>query len=169
MIYAGSWKNEFLRFEDCFINKDRYRHQAGFNLVELMIVIAIMATLAAIAIPAYSHYLNKSRAIAAVVLTEPVRTEVTEYAMMHNGDLTGVDNASLHLDSDDLVNGSKDVTAITIQGQDINQVEVVTTLADNLGTLTWTGLYKNDSMQWSCTYPSGATISHYAPQGCVES
>ena len=168
MSQAAFFKNEFLRFEDCFIMSKRQVRQAGFNLVELMIVIAIMATLAAIAIPSYSHYINKSRAIAAVVLTEPVRTEVTEYAMMHNGDLAGIDNASLNLPSDELVNGSKDVTDITIQGQGAGEVDVTATLADNLGALTWIGRYKKGSMQWDCTYPSGEDIAHYAPQGCAE-
>jgi len=140
--------------------------EAGFNLVELMIVIAIMAILAAIAIPSYSHYINKSRAISAVVLTEPVRTEVTEYAIMHNGDLSSVDNASLSLPSSDLINGSKDVTSIIIQGQGGGVADVTAMLSDNLGSLTWVGTYKNGSMQWDCTYPAGEEIAHYAPQGC---
>ena len=140
--------------------------EAGFNLVELMIVIAIMAILAAIAIPSYSHYINKSRAISAVVLTEPVRTEVTEYAIMHNGDLSSVDNASLSLPSSELINGSKDVSSIVIQGQSGGVADVTATLSDNLGSLTWVGTYKNGSMRWDCTYPVEEEIAHYAPQGC---
>jgi prepilin peptidase dependent protein D len=142
--------------------------ESGFNLIELMIVIAIMATLAAIAIPSYSHYLNKSRAISAVVLTEPVRTTITEYAMMHNGDLGAVSNQSLDMSSEDLVSGSKDLTSISIAGEGPTSVKIIATLADNLGALTWTGQFmaKTESMVWQCTYPSDTPLAHYAPSGC---
>lgn len=166
--HRESYLNNLFRFEDHLIWREPASHrQEGFNLVELMIVIAIMATLAAIAIPSYSHYINKSRAISAVVLTEPVRTEVTEYGILHNGDFAGVSNDSLNLPSDNLVNGSKDVTAINIAGQGAGEVEVRATLADNLGTLTWSGNYTNGNMVWNCTYPTEDEISHYAPQGCT--
>ena len=142
--------------------------EQGFNLIELMIVIAIMATLAAIAIPSYSHYLNKSRAISAVVLTEPVRTTLTEYAMMHNGHLASVSNESLDMDSTDLVSGSKDVSAIQIMGEGQDTVKITATLADNLGDLTWVGQFqtKTESMIWQCTYPANSGLAHYAPSGC---
>ena len=37
------------------------KHNAGFTLVELMIVVAIIGILAAVAIPAFSRYIKKSR------------------------------------------------------------------------------------------------------------
>ena len=36
--------------------------QAGFTLVELMIAVVVLGILAAIAIPSYTSYVNKSRA-----------------------------------------------------------------------------------------------------------
>jgi prepilin-type N-terminal cleavage/methylation domain-containing protein len=39
----------------------RLRHHAGFTLVELIIVIVIVGTLVAVAVPLYSHYTETAK------------------------------------------------------------------------------------------------------------
>ena len=46
----------------------RQRSSAGFTLIELMIVVAIIAILAAIAIPAYQDYLVRAQVSEGLVL-----------------------------------------------------------------------------------------------------
>jgi len=42
-------------------------HQGGFTLVELMITVAILSILAAVAIPAYSNYMNRAKQSDAII------------------------------------------------------------------------------------------------------
>jgi len=51
------------------------KKQQGFTLIELMIVVAIIAILAAIALPAYQNYVRKSQVTAGLADITPGKTQ----------------------------------------------------------------------------------------------
>jgi type IV pilus assembly protein PilA len=141
----------------------------GFTLVELMLVVAIIAILAAIAIPAYHHYLNKSRVVEAVVLVGPAKMAVTEYAGLHHGNLADISNESLDLSNEELVGNSHNVQSIEIKGTSDTTAAINVELSDSLGELIWTGAFNpaTGNIAWNCSYPRDSPIKSYAPAGCL--
>ncbi len=55
------------------------KHPLGFTLIELVIAMAILAIIAAIAIPAYNGYISQSRISAAAANLEPLRLAEEDY------------------------------------------------------------------------------------------
>ena len=62
-----------------------FRKQAGFNLIELMIVIAIIALLIGIGIPAYRSMVNAGNETSAVQSIQNLKTLQTSHASKHQG------------------------------------------------------------------------------------
>ena len=59
------------------------RAQAGFTLIELMIVVAIIGILAAVALPAYQSYTKKAKISEVILAASACRTTITEVYQTH--------------------------------------------------------------------------------------
>ncbi|TWI14166.1 pilin [Aerolutibacter ruishenii] len=139
------------------------KNMQGFTLIELMIVVAIIAILMAIAIPAYQDYTVRARVSEAVNLVAPAKLSVAEYTQ-DKGSLP-TDSAAAGYTSA----SSKYVSGIAIA----NGVITVTlaTSADLAGmsgqTLTFTPNWTTGAtrVDWSCSIASNTNYK-YVPATC---
>ena len=61
------------------ISKGQRKHCDGFTLIEILVVIAILATLAAIAIPAYSNYIQRAKIARCIAEIRTLESEIAAY------------------------------------------------------------------------------------------
>jgi len=74
--------------------------QAGFTLIELMIVVAIIGILAAIAIPAYQDYTVRAKVSEVMVLASAARGSVAEYYLSTNTMPPDTNTAGINTNAD---------------------------------------------------------------------
>jgi type IV pilus assembly protein PilA len=106
------------------------RAQAGFTLIELMIVVAIIGILAAVAIPAYSDYTIKAKIANAISSADSLKTAVAVCAQEAGGVLTNCNNGSGGIPAATAFTATKEVASATVTTTGI----IAITLATGLGT-----------------------------------
>jgi type IV pilus assembly protein PilA len=141
--------------------------QKGFTLIELMIVVAIIAILAAIAIPAYQNYLIRTQVSEGAVLTGGAKTAISEF--YSNKGYFPPSNASAGLSSATSITG-KYVTSVDVSA---NAGQIVATFgkdandaikASGKDELILSAVTKSGSIEWTCT--KSTVDPKYLPSSC---
>jgi len=141
------------------------KNSRGFTLIELMIVVAIIAILAAIAIPAYRDYLIRTQVTEGASLAGPGKIAVDEY-YWHYGTLPA-DNTVAGLAQATDIKGDY-VTQVSVAGGTISATfgnKANTAIAGTV--LVYQPHWTEGATQWRCTAADGTTVdAKYLPSVC---
>jgi type IV pilus assembly protein PilA len=143
--------------------------QKGFTLIELMIVVAIIAILAAIAIPAYQNYLIRTQVSEGMTLADGAKTSMTEY--YSNYGAWPPSNVSAGLAGAGSIIGTyvSSVNVATTQGKITVAYNMPKTNEAIKTKLLVLSAYSKGggSTAWSCDATAGTTIDpKYLPASC---
>ncbi|WP_285404517.1 pilin [Luteibacter sp. ME-Dv--P-043b] len=149
--------------------------QKGFTLIELMIVVAIIAILAAIAIPQYQNYIIRTQVTEGMNLADGAKTAVAEY--YNNKGVFPPSNVTAGLATAKSITGkyvsqvdaSKGIIVATFNSSapqeansKINNNIIVLSPYDNGGTIAWNCKAASGGAKAAGTYVADA----YLPTAC---
>ena len=154
--------------------------QQGFTLIELMIVVAIIAILAAIAISQYQDYVIRSQVSEGSSLADGTKTAIAEY-YNNRGVFPASNNAAGLAPAAEMVgNYVGSVGVGTTDGSPADGV-IEVTYSDPTGIcatceanaqingdhLIFSPVTHGGSIEWNCYSPAGEILQKWLPSSCT--
>lgn len=135
--------------------------QRGFTLIELMIVVAIIAILAAIALPAYQDYVARAQVAEGFSLSTGAKEAIATYYSDHGQFPPG--NLAAGMAPPASVNGNY-VRSVTVGTRGAIEVEFSSSASAKIAgqILTLAATDSNGSINWSC----GGLEGRFLPSSC---
>ncbi|MFT5139170.1 MAG: type IV pilus assembly protein PilA [Rhodothermales bacterium] len=154
------------------INQGNPKPSAGFTLIELMIVIAIVAILVAIAVPAYRDYTIRAKVAECINNAAVAKVQISEFRQTLGSwpptALSAGIDISIGVSSSQFCNGFINYDPGTGSFEiDVNETAVdvlLSTIAPVMTPLVESG---NGNINWDCTV--GSTVPsdiHFLPSTC---
>jgi prepilin-type N-terminal cleavage/methylation domain-containing protein len=142
------------------------RVQQGFTLIELMIVIAIVAILVALAVPAYQDYTIRSKVAECVNSAAPAKLALSEFLQTNGAWPTSRADSGIS----DVAGDSEFCDVITYTSGNTYQVSADETVLGVTGTIIieYQGNVAADGrpVEWLCFNAGTADNAKYLPSTC---
>lgn len=138
------------------------KKQQGFTLIELMIVVAIIAILAAIALPAYQDYTVRAKVSEGIVQADAAKLAVAETAQSQGINARAVADATaagyVSKETNNVKSIAIDKGVVTVNTQKTGAT------VDPVLVLTPTQADLDSPITWACTFTKGE--AKHVPASC---